>query len=69
MDQAAMDARYDVSSLYIPGTYENLFTKADTLEELAEKMGIDAGSWLQPWRNIMPLSKRAWTRLSAARKR
>lgn len=42
MDQAAMDARYDVSSLYIPGTYENLFTKADTLEELAEKMGIDA---------------------------
>lgn len=42
MDQAAMDARYDVSGLYIPGTYENLFTKADTLEELAEKMGIDA---------------------------
>ena len=42
MDQAAMDARYDVSSLYIPGTYENLFTKADTLEELAQKMGIDA---------------------------
>ena len=40
MDQAAMDARYDVSSLYIPGTYENLFTKADTLEELAEKTGI-----------------------------
>lgn len=42
MDQTAMDARYDVSSLYIPGTYENVFVKADTLDELAEKMGIDA---------------------------
>jgi len=42
MDQVAMDARYNVGALYIPGTYENMFTKADTLEELAEKMGINA---------------------------
>jgi len=42
MDQVAMDARYNVGALYIPGTYENMFTKADTLDELAEKMGINA---------------------------
>lgn len=42
MDQTAMDERYNVSSLYIPGTYENLFVKADTLDELAEMMGLNA---------------------------
>lgn len=41
MDQAAMDARFDVSGLYIPGTYETIFTKADTLDELAQRVGID----------------------------
>lgn len=42
MDQVAMDARYNVGALYIPGTYENMFTKADTLDELAQKMGLNA---------------------------
>ena len=42
MDQAAMDERYNVSGLYIPGTYDRIFTKADTLDELAEKMNVPA---------------------------
>lgn len=42
MDQAAMDERFNVSGLYIPGTYDRIFTKADTLDELAEKMNIPA---------------------------
>lgn len=42
MDQAAMDERFNVSGLYIPGTYDRIFTKADTLDELAEKMNVPA---------------------------
>lgn len=42
MDQTAMDERYNVSALYIPGTYESVFVKADTLDELAEMMGLNA---------------------------
>lgn len=42
MDQAAMDERFNVSGLYIPGTYDRVFTKADTLDELAEKMNVPA---------------------------
>ena len=42
MDQKAMDERYNVSGLYIPGTYETIFMKADTLEALAGMAGLDA---------------------------
>ena len=42
MDQASMDERFNVSGLYIPGTYDRIFTKADTLDELAEKMNVPA---------------------------
>ena len=47
MDQAAMDKRFNVSDLYIPGTYDRIFTKADTLDELAEKMNIPAETLLK----------------------
>ena len=41
MDDTTMAERFKVSALYIPGTYETIFSKYETLDELAKATGIN----------------------------
>ena len=66
MDQAAMDARYDVSRpVYSRHLCKTSLPRRIRWKNWRKRWESMPSSWLQPWRNIMPLSKRAWTRLSA----